>query len=298
VQAWLGSPLRTERRRVLDTGILMLEVVDPDGRHYLLRLGAGASAALLSRTAEVQRALLAAGAGAAVRERLAPILAAGTVRGVRYALEPRLEGRAPRRLDAPLLAQCLDFLGALAATPTGLTADATAQVADEVAALAPHLDASRLTALERIGTALAARLRGIPLVWVHGDFWLGNLLVHEGRLVGVIDWDAGTQYGFPLADALQLIAMGDRRMRRKPHGRRCVDHLWPLARAGGDARLRECCACTGVPADGATLDALAVAFWLSRVARDVRTFADRATRPTWIADNVHDPLAALEAAGW
>jgi hypothetical protein len=37
----------------------------------------------------------------------------------------------------------------------------------------------------------AADLRGttIPLVGVHGDFWMGNLLVGHGRVRSVVDWE-------------------------------------------------------------------------------------------------------------
>jgi Phosphotransferase enzyme family len=294
----LEAHLRTERRRVLSSGILMLDVADHDGRHYLLRLAAGAGAALLVRTRQAQRALLAAGACAVVRDRLAPILAAGTIRGVHYTLEPRLRGRQPRRLDEPLLAECLDFLSALSATPRVITADVATLLGEDVAVLAPHLDADRRAALERAGAVLAARLNGIAPVWVHGDFWLGNLLVEAGRLLGVLDWDASTPRGLPLTDALHLIALGDRDVRRLPHGRRCTERLWPLARAGGDTRLRRCLARTGAPDDPATLEGLAVAYWLSRVARDVRTFADRTRRPTWMAVNLVNPLANLLSAGW
>ena len=69
--------------------------------------------------------------------------------------------------------------------------------------------------------------------------------------------------------------------------------LLPLARGGGDARIREYCAATGTPADPTTLEALARAYWIARVGRDLRTFADRPARRRWMDENVHRPLAAL-----
>lgn len=49
------------------------------------------------------------------------------------------------------------------------------------AALAPHLDTFALTTL------------------LHGDMWPGNLLVRDGRLVGVLDWE-DARLGDPLID--------------------------------------------------------------------------------------------------
>jgi len=48
--------------------------------------------------------------------------------------------------------------------------------------------------------------RCLPLVWTHGDFWPGNLLVsNRAELSGVIDWDASLQQGWPLIDLLHYI---------------------------------------------------------------------------------------------
>jgi hypothetical protein len=35
---------------------------------------------------------------------------------------------------------------------------------------------------------------------VHGDFWCGNVLVADGAVSGVVDWEAGVTSGFPLRD--------------------------------------------------------------------------------------------------
>ena len=52
----------------------------------------------------------------------------------------------------------------------------------------------------------------MPLVRTHGDFGLANILVSnegqlvEGQLVGVLDWDASMEQGWPVLDLLNLIA--------------------------------------------------------------------------------------------
>jgi hypothetical protein len=40
----------------------------------------------------------------------------------------------------------------------------------------------------------------IPLVGVHGDFWMGNLLVDGGLVRGVVDWELARLSGLPFAD--------------------------------------------------------------------------------------------------
>ena len=129
--------------------------------------------------------------------------------------------------------------------------------------------------------------------WAHGDFWTANLLVAGDRLTGVLDWDGATADGLPLSDLLHLLAHADRESRRLPHGRRCLERLWPLARRGDDPALLAYCEATELPPDA--LEPLAVAYWLERVARDLRTFADRAGRLAWIDVNVLRPLAALDS---
>jgi hypothetical protein len=48
-------------------------------------------------------------------------------------------------------------------------------------------------------TRLAAA-RPLPLGGVHGDFWMGNLLVAGGEVRGVVDWERGQASGLPFAD--------------------------------------------------------------------------------------------------
>jgi len=54
--------------------------------------------------------------------------------------------------------------------------------------------------LERAHQALAPRLGAFaPTALLHGDLWPGNLLVRDGRLVGLIDWE-DARLGDPLLD--------------------------------------------------------------------------------------------------
>jgi hypothetical protein len=50
--------------------------------------------------------------------------------------------------------------------------------------------------------ALRGRLEGhwTPQSVVHGDFWAGNLLTKQGRVLGVIDWEHACLTGSPVRD--------------------------------------------------------------------------------------------------
>jgi phosphotransferase family enzyme len=62
------------------------------------------------------------------------------------------------------------------------------------------------TELRTAVTATADRLRAqtTPRTAVHGDYWFGNLLVDNGQVVGVVDWEAGLLHGEPLRDVARF----------------------------------------------------------------------------------------------
>ena len=62
--------------------------------------------------------------------------------------------------------------------------------------------------LERLAT-LQARLRSntVPRSAVHGDFWMGNVLLSRGAASGVVDWEAGAMSGDPIRDLVRFALM-------------------------------------------------------------------------------------------
>jgi aminoglycoside phosphotransferase (APT) family kinase protein len=64
-----------------------------------------------------------------------------------------------------------------------------------------------------------------PQTVVHGDLWLGNVLMTRGRATGVVDWEAGAPSGEPVRDLVRFSHMYglylDRRTRR---GHRVAGH--------------------------------------------------------------------------
>lgn len=62
---------------------------------------------------------------------------------------------------------------------------------------------------ERIAAYLRSRLSSYPqpVVFGHGDFWLGNILYEDDgrRIAGVLDWEASSPKALPLHDVLHLV---------------------------------------------------------------------------------------------
>ena len=164
--------------------------------------------------------------------------------------------------------------------------------------MAGHLDGGGRAALARVERELHDRLGRVPLGWAHGDFTRNNLFAEAGRLGSVVDWEWAAPDALPLLDLLELTVQWDPRARGLPRGRRLTDMLLPFARAGGDERVRRYCAVTGTPADPRTLAGLAVAQWLTRMARELAPPLDPSRTSAWVAENLRTPLAALDHGGW
>ncbi len=78
-------------------------------------------------------------------------------------------------------------------------------------------------ALAEIGARLSAAVT--PQTVVHGDFWFGNVLLEDGRLPGVVDWESADTSGEPVRDlarfAVSYAVYLDHRTRR---GRQVAGH--------------------------------------------------------------------------
>ena len=100
-----------------------------------------------------------------------------------------------------LALQRLDTTGGPAALDHGLRgaplAGRDAATRQAIAALGDTMDAAAATAVWE--EALRAREWNRPPVWFHGDLLPGNLLVADGRLSAVIDWN-GLGVGDPACD--------------------------------------------------------------------------------------------------
>jgi hypothetical protein len=258
----------------------------------LLRVAVGPSRGQLERQAAAHATLREAGLPDEVSELIGWVEAQGRTGLADWSLEQRLPGGPPPpAFSERLLAECIDFLvvlhGAGATAEPVRTVVATAETA---AAFLPQAEARTVVSL---GSRLETALAGLPRGFAHGDFFRGNLLVGNGALVGVIDWDAAGPGRLPLIDLLHLRHMNEHRPADLDWGPTIVEHLLPWARAGGDGPARDYCRRVGIEPSQEHLEALVAAYWLERLAYQVATYADRADRPRWVERNVVQVLNAL-----
>ena len=140
--------------------------------------------------------------------------------------------------------------------------------------------------LRDIGLRVAKIVNDLPHGFAHGDFFGGNLLVEDGRIVGVVDWDAAGPGRPPLLDFLHLWHMGRRVIDDLEWGPTIVNTVLPWARSGGDDVVHDFAGRIGVDLTPARLEALVVTYWLARLAYQLTRYADRAERKIWIERNV------------
>jgi aminoglycoside phosphotransferase (APT) family kinase protein len=162
--------------------------------------------------------------------RLVPLpLAAATLLGQPYRMDSALTGRAIRgrvrdeATPTPVLesaAEAIHFLHRTTATAASCDSSLGERWID-----APLDDLARNSArcyprfasrLERLRAELHGAVRGRPFAtsWIHGDYWLGNLLLSPGgsTIEGIVDWDAAAPGELAIHDVLHLLFY-TRRMR-------------------------------------------------------------------------------------
>jgi hypothetical protein len=95
----------------------------------------------------------------------------------------------------------------------------------------PLLEAD-LERLDRLDAIL--RREAVPRTAVHGDFWPGNILLADGRVSGVVDWEAGSVSGEPVRDLVRFAHMYALYLDcRTARGRRVMGHPGLRAREWG-----------------------------------------------------------------
>jgi hypothetical protein len=84
--------------------------------------------------------------------------------------------------------------------PVTLLGDALATIGDRFTG---HPGLTMLRA--RLGTSAALLAAySTPRTVMHGDYWYGNLLLDDGAVVGVVDWESGALVGEPLRDVARF----------------------------------------------------------------------------------------------
>jgi hypothetical protein len=257
----------------------------------VLRIAVGPGRVKLEQQRLALESLAQSSSARALLDRLPLPVHTGKTGLADWALEARLPGRPPGpRLSPSLLQACIDFLVELHMAGHGGPERSSLAAAAEV--LAP-LCARDGDAVRELGRRLDATLEAVPRGFGHGDFWTHNLLTEGDRLTGVIDWDGAAPGRLPLLDLLHLRLSAHREQTRQYLGTAFLEHTLPWARAGGDDVARAYGRTIGLELGPERLEALAMAYWLDRVASEVAMFSDIAHRPMWAQANVHQVVEAL-----
>lgn len=278
-----GRELPLDRLRLASWGVLAL------GDSAVLRATVGPARKQFAAQAAALEELRAR---APTLEQLVPWpLAAGRTGLADWLVEPRLPGTPPIGVpDVRLTGAALDVLAALhAAGERREGAGSPAADAEVLGWFAQELAPK----LQDLGDRLESRLADLPRSFAHGDFSPGNLLVREGAISGIVDWNKVGQGRLPLLDFLNLLLTIEVARSGRNHGEAFVRYLLPWARAGGDETARAFCSRIGLELRPGLLHDLAAAWWLDRHAQQVGTYSDRGIRRAWLRENVERPLRAL-----
>jgi hypothetical protein len=244
------------------------------------------------------------------RNLLPGLLADGELDGTAYLLQRALRGRNAASLlgTAPtgrLQAVAAEAIGTLHER-TAVSAVARVACVDRwlaepvrrvgMAALACRGPGGRV-ALGRLTADIRRALVGrrLRVSWVHGDFWLGNVLVErDGTLVtGIVDWDFAGSHELPVLDILHLLLYTRTLVERRELGgvvRGLVEgEAWtPRERA----LLRSCDA--AFARDAGYARAVLLLSWLRHVASNLAQSRRYLHSHVWLGRNVEPVLRLFE----
>jgi aminoglycoside phosphotransferase (APT) family kinase protein len=227
----------------------------------------------------------------------------GAVDDLPWLIETRLPGR-DARVAAGRVGRTL--VTAHAAAALGVLHEATAEarpldeaalvqwVDDPIAELRttggnPLRAGADHAALDRLQLRLRDDLSGRPLTscFVHGDFWLGNVLAtDDGTVTGIVDWERAGAPGLASVDLMTLVLTGRVEARRRELGPVVRDLLTggPLD-ADEQALLR-----TGPDADELDERTVVLLAWLHHAASNLQKRKYYRANTIWITTNVEHVL--------
>jgi len=102
---------------------------------------------------------------------------------------------------------------------------------------------------------------------VHGDFWVGNVLVHSGHVSGVFDWDHFQSYCVPGIDWVDFLA-SQIRMTNRQAGQNEYVQLFEKLRTNSPQRMLLSHYCWAIGMNDIMLPVLVVLAWLSKTAKE------------------------------
>ncbi len=137
--------------------------------------------------------------------------------------------------------------------------------------------------------------RSVRIGWIHGDFWVSNLLVTAGgsRLTGIVDWERSAPDELPTHDLVQLLIQTRRLMARQPEISEALRELL----SGGDwtpreRRLIEAANLSDI-SDPDDRRVMLLLYWLRYLANYLTQYPERAHDQRWVAKNIADVLRCI-----
>jgi hypothetical protein len=281
-----------ELPRVLDVAVQAAGSVEPVAR---LRLGSGGAALIPSRlpdgvpvlirvghlrgSAEIERAADALEyLGSTNTEMVPRLLSRGQTSGASWSVESRLGGRRPKRLGRDVVDEVARFCESLPVTDG--PPEAPGHDFDLIVRSFPRLGES----LNAMAKMVEGGLNQAPAVMRHGDLWAGNLLIRDGRLSGVVDWDAWHSSGVPGADLLYLTVTEEWLRSRKRLGDVWLRRPWrsrAFAEIAGSYWGR-----LNLEPAPELLNAVGLSAWASQVASNLVRSPQLAFSTRWARNNV------------
>jgi aminoglycoside phosphotransferase (APT) family kinase protein len=242
--------------------------------------------------------------------RLVPVsLASGTLEGRCYRVDAALRGRVV--LDELRKDKSRRNLLESAAETIHVLHRTTASVVEVDERLAAHwIDAPANDLLahgaarglgsqvgrlrDELRTALVGR--SLSAGWIHGDYWLGNLLFEAGEAGprGIVDWDAAGESALPVIDVIHLLLYTRRLITGRQLGEIVAEQLrgrgWPAE----ERRLLDHYG-TWCHGDSLSERHQLLLCWLRHVAHHARQQGDGRTLGyrRWQSRNVRPVLASL-----
>jgi hypothetical protein len=281
-----------ELLRVLDAAVQAAGSMEPVGH---LRLGSGGGALIPSRlpdgvpvlirvgqlrgSGEIERAADALEyLGSSDTKKVPRLLNRGETCGASWSVESQLAGQRPKRLGRDLIGEVARFCWSLPVTDG--PPEAPGHDFDVIVRSFPRF-AKSLNAMAKM---VEAGLTQAPGVMRHGDLWAGNLLIRQGGLTGVVDWDAWHSSGVPGADLLYLTVTEEWLRSRKKLG-----EIW-LRRPWRSQAFTEIAAPywgrLSIEPAPELLNAVGLSAWASQVASNLARSPQLAFSPRWAHKNV------------
>jgi aminoglycoside phosphotransferase len=313
---WEPESWVVDRAARTSTGSIVVTVGPVGKPEVLVKLPQTAAARLgIEHETESLRSITYEAAGTEWLKLLPEVIAAGTLASQAFTIYRLLPGISPRPIfDQQTLVESVQ---SHAATTIGglhrlrqqsVKVDdqrLTAWVEEPADAVLRALSrrppgSKRSSAFSRLLDELRGALSGatVSVGWIHGDLWLGNLLVDsaKGHLSGIVDWDKSAPSALACHDLCHLVVSTRSLLDRKDLGGVVSDILKGRRLSYEEQKIFE----SGPTSAGVTsldLRTSLLLYWLRHVALEVeahrRDETSLATALLWETRNIDRVLSAL-----